>query len=107
MSALTTLTPDQADMFEYAALEADLDIYPDYSGRGMYGRRCLGVVGSDAQSLFRLAATLAHQGDDGVDILTALADHQLASDNMGLQRIWYWPWVAMPDDYEAPGMDDR
>lgn len=68
----------------------------DYSGRTMYGRTCLGVVGDYGtckQFLQELRQeALATAADDGQDpkALIALFE-QHCWDSMGLQEILYWP----------------
>jgi hypothetical protein len=54
-----------------------------YSGRGMYGRRCVGV------SLGR--------GDYG----SALPEEGQKRDSLGLGEIVYWPSVAWPEGREG------
>jgi hypothetical protein len=58
-----------------------LEIRPSYSGRGMFGATCLGVVGSMA------------------DLDTLLSEVRgsakgLRKDSMGLDYIYYWPGIA-------------
>jgi hypothetical protein len=59
-----------------------LDIRDDYSGRGMFGKQCLGVVGSIAE----LDALLNRV--EG-------SNEGLCKDSMGKEFIYYWPSVTM------------
>lgn len=54
----------------------------NYSGRGMYGRECLGVVVSDSSKIFLLGA---HLGEYAFDI------SDICFDRMGLRHIIYFP----------------
>lgn len=86
---------------EEAAWAADLDtekaLYDGYSGRGMYGRKCFGVVGSmEDYSKFLVQLT---QTDP--DLAWDLAQ-SVASDSLGLDNIFYFPGyqLANEDDEE-------
>jgi hypothetical protein len=89
-----------------AADAAGVDVRQDYSGRGMYGETCIGVVG-DASDCERFEAELAkavtlgefktdneHNPEDVLDVyMEKLIDIQDArrSDNMGTEFIYYYP----------------
>ena len=74
-----------------------------YSGRGMYGRSCVGVTtdGNSHTALAQIVIALCEQGADGVEA----ADHftrsgAIASDSMGLGMIVYFPrlpWLETCD----------
>ena len=81
-----------------------------YSGRFMYGRRCVGVVvprggmlrvGSDLV----MAAVLTDdvQADDAVGIAEAVSAlmRDARTDSMGLDTIVYWPDMEWDGDAEA------
>lgn len=66
---------------------SDLDIQiQSYSGRGMYGRVCLGVVLSSIDEVFRLGQELYE-----------LEFPKLRSDNMGMDMIVYWPDLELTE----------
>lgn len=52
-------------------------IYEGYSGRGMFGDKCFGVVCEDANRCLEVAGSKNIRGGK--------------IDNMGLQMIVYWP----------------
>ena len=82
-----TLTPDQIESMESAAVELDGSLYRGYSGRGMYGDECVGVVLKSEGDLFRFATLL----DAG--LAEALGTPK--SDDMGFDIIAYWPrWTT-------------
>lgn len=78
--------------------EADLEVR-SYSGRFMYGKKCLAVDGDDALSIFgRLLAT-ARQEDDETrrdQLLNALEEAcgDCRTDQMGLGQVIYWPDIS-------------
>lgn len=57
-------------------------LYPDYSGRGMYGRFCYGIVCRDFIKCIEAAASMGLTG--------ARLDNV---GNVGLEYIVYWPDV--------------
>lgn len=73
-----------------AVLDAGLEerhLREDYSGRHMYGRQCLGLVGSHKEFVrfyIRLAGWIG--SDEAEDLAIAARE-----DNMGREKIVYWP----------------
>lgn len=59
--------------------ECEGTIYKDYSGRGMFGEICVGIVGSDLQGLVNCAKRKKLP--------------KPCWDNMGLDYIIYWPSI--------------
>lgn len=66
-----------------------------YSGRAMYGKQCLGVVGSLSEFVrFTLALVEAASLDDAeplAEVIEAMREGRTSSDSMGLDTIFYWP----------------
>tara|TARA_B110001454_G_scaffold96476_1_gene91348 strand:- start:32 stop:289 length:258 start_codon:yes stop_codon:yes gene_type:complete len=77
------LTYDEYEAIENAAASVNGRIYADYSGRGMFGDNCIGVVLKDESDLFRFSAYL----DDA--LVERLGSPEL--DALGLAVIAYWP----------------
>ncbi len=71
----------------------------DYSGRGMYGRNCIGIVGSEKGCLQVIAAALKQARADSIHdsevdfdgMVDTLMDFD--RDSMGRDIIIYWPQV--------------
>lgn len=81
----------------------------DYSGRGMYGKRCLAIEVSRGAA-FALAADLMEEVHE--DNIQALADlfRNARTDSLGLDEVVYFPeveWLAEwdEDDSEDDGDD--
>lgn len=79
--------------------EVDLDT--GYSGRGMFGRTCLGLVTS--LSGWALANEVRSALDYTVyaeqeDFLDYLLTHEPTVDSMGLDMIYYWPGLQVEDE---------
>jgi hypothetical protein len=51
----------------------------DYSGRGMFGAQCVGIVTSEPMTVIKEAAARGIRG--------------AKTDDMGLQTIIYWPHI--------------
>lgn len=102
-----TLTGRQVDALIDAFYDADLDtadLRLDYSGRGMFGRRCVGYTGDNPiRAAFELATVIAAEGDGEPtidDVRGALENLGTpCSDAMGLGTIWYWPSVAADEQH--------
>ena len=78
------------DALDQAGLDEEV-VHWNYSGRGMYGDTCFGIVGY-LPDLIKFIASFASFGDDW----TWLED--VKEDNMGRQMIFYWPGVKVEDD---------
>lgn len=69
-----------------------------YSGRGMYGKVCVGVTVGRQASWFKVVFALhqvlseEHEPQDVEELLESARQ-----DSMGLDTIHYWPQVAAPD----------
>jgi hypothetical protein len=78
---------------EEIADECNGEVYPNYSGRFMYGRKCFGISGSDP-----------------IEIIECAARHGLHSaryDSLGRDSIVYWPELRVNDDYEDHSYYDK
>lgn len=83
----------------------------NYSGRGMYGRECVGITGSqsDCQALIAAIIKEAHaRADDDElvfdDVVDAVLDY--SQDSMGFDVIIYWPHIEALAD-EEPAHDGQ
>lgn len=96
-----TLTPSTVQTLRLAAAELGFRLTTTYSGRGMFGATCIGVVVDDPTDLADLIGALMCAGED--DLAAGLMDQPRATDNMGRGTIVYWPGVrAAQDDEEEP-----
>ena len=85
---------------EEALYDAGLDdeaLYEEYSGRGMYGRECFGIVGTPGDAMAFLVA-LAKV--DALDVDVIYMAKSTRTDGMGLQTISYWPGYTIGEDDE-------
>lgn len=88
---------DQCDMRGF-------DLRTDYSGRGMYGKTCIGIVAGGhqmgiAQLLIVAALDLEAEGMNWDDALYGFDEGPLpSSDSMGLETIYYWTGVQAGDE---------
>lgn len=72
-----------------AADNCGFAIRSDYSGRGMFGQECFGIV---ANSIGKVVASILRNIDDP-DVIEEFAGvlENLHSDSMGLSSIFYFP----------------
>ena len=73
-------------------------VLTDYSGRGMYGERCVAVVG-DHGGFAAFVATLAQMGadldaDDPINELLYQVVNSVVIDSLGTDRVFYFPGVV-------------
>jgi hypothetical protein len=87
-----TLTNTQFALLQESAVDAGMTFYSDYSGRGMFGKTCVGVAGTvdEFVSFILLIA------DNDRDLANELV--YLVTDNMGFDRIYYFPSMQRKDD---------
>lgn len=89
----------------------DVKFYNDYSGRSMYGRSCVGIVGSRRDCMKVISAVMqdiaAANGAHGVlqvgEWFDTLLDFDM--DNMGRDMILYWPNLATETTVEHDDKD--
>lgn len=76
-----------------------------YSGRGMYGKECLGVELGALKDVGELVADLIEAAADDPNCTSSIASaaRQMSWDNLGLGIIVYFPSVPFVD----VGTDDR
>lgn len=85
------------DALEIAQIfpEEDEDVVREnYSGRGMYGRTCVGIVVGCTQLAFKFFAALAMEDVAGPDVAFQLAE-QAQTDSMGRDMIVYFPRLTL------------
>ena len=76
---------------EAAGLEGD-DLRRDYSGRGMFGDRCFGIVGGPREfAAFIAEVTMAESDGRATEGLAGRLAENVVTDGMGLSTIYYFP----------------
>lgn len=95
------------DAFKTAAGNLGLEIRTDYSGRGMYGATCAGIVGSISDLIqFVLEVKDLEDDDDKVELLEDLPN--VSKDSMGYDTIFYWQGIeGEPEDDVDDDEDDE
>lgn len=86
--------------------EEDFQIRVDYSGRGMFGEECLGIVGPNASKIIYkiMNAIIDNYSDsEGEQLelfkeLTKILSYGYKQDSMGLQCIVYFPYVEIDEE---------
>lgn len=91
---------------------ADLEVR-DYSGRGMFGKKCVAIQVERETSPFNIAASLAATAlqvlsRDGFEFfIEDLADLRVSEDNLGHDTILYFPLVEWQEEYDIDGPDEE
>ena len=101
-SELEMSREDAEDLAYRAEME---EIVADYSGRGMYGEECLGMIytTSDATALVRLGWALRDAAEEAEGDKAAVLEEMLTdvrTDSMGREGIVYFPKVSVGGVYE-------
>jgi hypothetical protein len=95
-----TLTYDQVTNWLYSTdIEFDQAsdvIYADYSGRGMYGEQCFGLVLSGWSDNQDFSDFLLAVADEDRELANHLS-HVVSQDALGLRSIFYFPGVKVVD----------
>ena len=76
--------------------EQELDYREDYSGRGMFGSRCVGIVCDNPLSTLSAFFAYIIDSDDnigGCEVQDALGNPE--EDSMGMRNILYFPKLRM------------
>lgn len=73
----------------------DITVHPKYSGHGMYGKECFGVVAS-IRAFAVFLVELASMDDDAAQTLSGA----VRADSMGLLTIYYFPGVQLDGDID-------
>jgi hypothetical protein len=89
----------EVDSDKFVTLCEDAELRPvlSYSGRGMYGVRCIGIEGRPGD-LVKFLLQVAPQLDSKFEEFEGVLDYSpewetLASNSMGHDTIYYWPNV--------------
>lgn len=84
------ITDEQAGQLRDSADQHGAEYRDDYSGRFMYGARCIGLTGT----IHAIMATVAEAGMADPELGWLLVRNDSATDSMGLDMIVYWPDLA-------------
>lgn len=92
MSTFVVHLDDLWDAAYKADIDPDRDLRTNYSGRGMYGRECVGIVGF-VEDLVSFVIEMSDLSPDAFAWLPSVK-----SDNMGKRTIFYWPNVQVGEE---------
>jgi hypothetical protein len=100
---MMVLTDDQLTVLRDACYDESLDgdecIDLSYSGRGMYGKTCVGLrTDSVREAVAVLVKCATNYGSDGGDELAEEMAARLTTDSMGMGVIVYFPGITWEDE---------
>lgn len=101
-----TLSLDASEAIKNFCEEHGYDLRLNYSGRGMYGRECFGLVVPDSgiEACMLLAVYLSQEvGDISVENLAS----NVRTDSMGRDLIVYFPNYKLHDGDEEEEEEDE
>lgn len=101
MATITKIDAQELSEVLYS-VDGSLKVYPSYSGRGMFGDTCFGLVGS-RNDVIRFFMELVKAGKEELadDLLNAMS-----TDNMGFDTIFYFPRFQLEGDVYESLLDD-
>ena len=102
------ISPKLYDLISYVADAYEMSIRPDYSGRGMYGSHCFGLVFGGTCGQF-FSAFLQNLDEDELEIKQELADlfDEMQTDSMGRwDTIYYFPGWLLEEETEEYGEEE-
>lgn len=101
------LTASDLELITEIMEDNTLGTVMQYSGRGMYGDQCLGIVTEDVASTFLLLG-LELAGASHRSLGLELSNWSVQTDSMGRSAIVvYYPSVTMPAGYVAEEDEDN
>lgn len=78
-----------------------------YSGRFMYGKKCLGIETSNiAECMLQIGVSLALMGGSAHTTLEKLQGEQIKMDSLGMDSVIYFIDVTLPDDFVEEDEED-
>jgi len=92
-----------AELLKEASHASGADFREDYSGRGMFGKSCVGIVGGNILEIVHEivlcvsgeVSNLEEFQDEIGEILEELTNYR--EDSMGLDKIIYWPSIQFEE----------
>lgn len=99
-----TISPALTKQIHQICDDCDISLTTDYSGRGMYGKTCFGLIygGSVGQLC---ACFLRGLDDDTMDEMADLFD-EMRTDSMGYDTIYYFPGWTLDEDEDSEDDED-
>ena len=100
------ISTELSNLIRQTAEDCNMQIREDYSGRGMFGRTCFGLVYSGTAGQL-CACFLRAMDDDGTGTAQELADllDDMRTDSMGYDTIYYFPGWEL-EESEDPKDED-
>ena len=105
-----TLSSRTLDALTDVADEVGASLNATYPGRGMYGHTCVALVTRNAGVLARFAVKIVlalrtasvdeddELTDDLTTVLDALDHGRTREDQLGLDRVYYWPELVVEEE---------
>ena len=69
-------------------------VYENYSGRFMFGEKCMGIIVRQGNSFMTMIAELTSYLDKYADDIDGTPFENVSYDNLGLDMIVYFPFIS-------------
>ena len=103
------LNKQDIELLKEFANEYDCKLRTNYSGRGMYGKSCIGFVTDLSPFSLGLELALFLNREDRTEMVDTFSQTRVNEDSMGLSNIIYFPsrQVEEQDDEDEYDEDDE
>jgi len=100
---MTTLSNAQKIELKSFCDDNEYDFRENYSGRGMYGKSCIGFVSSDHpfNVAMKLVAYLRFEMGSDCELIDVFTNAGSCSDSMGRREIIYFPSIRIEEQDEV------
>ncbi len=88
------LTPEQMQILLDFANDLEAQIRFNYSGRGMYGKECVGFITNMSVAVFCMKLAIILCQNHNQSILAVDLANNVKTDNMGKDTIVYFPGIT-------------
>lgn len=89
----------QEEMFVEYAVDASLDV-ASYSGRGMYGKRCVSIRLARGDNPFKAAFEVVREIQHDPELVEFICEQECRQDSLGLGMVIYFPYMEWEKDYD-------
>ena len=100
------LNKQDIELLKEFANEYDCELRTGYSGRGMYGKSCIGFVTDLSSFSLGLELALFLNREDRTEMVDAFSQTRVNEDSMGLSSIIYFPSIQAEEQDDEDEYDD-
>lgn len=113
---MSNLTKQQAQWIQEVCDQEEWSLRKDYSGRGMFGRKCIGITGRHINGFTVCAKIIRYASDETFTdadpseleaLIELFAEASVSEDSMGLSQIIYFSNIMWDDTLDEEEDEDE